>query len=124
MEEKKDERIIPTVQLGGRVWFLKITHQVLERFSSIARCSLRDFDVTIERYDMMVLLLWLMMAEQQADLRRDTLEGWLQKMPIFESIDLVTNATAAAVEYSFPAPEPQTETQEGESTDDPTAKDI
>ena len=100
-----EEKMIPTIELGGRFWFLKVTHRVLERFSAIARCSLQDFDAVLLRYDMMVLLLWLMMAESRPDLTRDKLQVWLNALPVFEAVELVSKSVGEAVEYSFPKPE-------------------
>lgn len=120
------EMPVPTIELGGRIWFLKITHRVMERFSAISRCPLRDFDVMLERYDMMVLLLWLMMCETRPDLTREGLTGWLNVMAPRDAMNLVSDAVSEAVEYSFPS---KADESPNEGTDevepvDPTDADI
>jgi len=127
MDDKKTERTVPAVELGGRTWFLKITHQVLERFSSISGCGLQDFDKMLQRYDMMTLLLWLMIAENRPDITRPMVRGWLQELPVFEAMQLVTQAVGDAVAYSFPdaaeaAAEAEPEAEEAD--EDPINPDV
>ena len=124
-DRKTTEPVAPSVELGGRVWVLKVTHRVLERFSAISRCPLQDFDTMLQRYDMMVLLLWLMMCESRPDLTREGLTGWLNAMPPFDAMQLVSNAVSQAVEYSFPKQaEAQAEDADEAETADPTGADI
>lgn len=127
MDDKKTtEKPIPTIELGGRFWFLKVTHRVMERFSAISRCPLRDFDVMLERYDMMVLLLWLMMCETRPDLTREGLTGWLNVMAPRDAMNLVSDAVSNAVAYAFPSKadeSPDEGTDEVEPVD-PTDADI
>lgn len=130
MDDKKTtEKPIPTIELGGRVWFLKINHRVLERFSAISKCSMEAFLNVIERYDMMVLLLWLMMCETRQDLTRGGLTDWLNNMPVFEAVNLVTDAVSKAIEYSFPNSDSETDETPAEDADEtepgnPTNEDI
>lgn len=125
MDEKKTtEKTVPTIELGGRTWFLKVNHRVLERFSAITKSPLQSFDVMVQRYDMMVLLLWLMMCETRADLTREGLTGWLNAMPVFDAMNLVSDAVAKAVEYSFPTPTEQPpEDADEEEPENPTGAD-
>ena len=126
MDEKKTtEKTVPTIELGGRTWFLKVNHRVLERFSAISRIPLQEFDTTIMRYDMMVLLLWCMMSETRPDLTREGLRGWLNDLPIMQAMNLVSDAVAQAIAYSFPEPTeaPAEATDEAEPAN-PTAADI
>ena len=123
--ETTTETPVPTIELGGRVWFLKITHRVLERFSAITRCSLQDFSVLVQRYDMMMLLLWLMMAESCPSLTREGLNGWLNALPLHECIKTVGDAVAAALQNSFPQTEETTDEEFDEAKPgNPTDADI
>lgn len=127
MDDKKTtEKPIPTIELGGRVWFLKINHRVLERFSAISKCSMEAFLNVIERYDMMVLLLWLMMCETRQDLTRGGLTDWLNDMPVFEAMNLVTDAVSKAIECSFPAKADESPNEGADETEpgNPTNEDI
>lgn len=125
MEDKNPKKVIPSVQLGGRPWFLKITHQVLERFSSISGCSLQNFDSELQRYDRMTLLLWLMIAEERPEVTRDKVRAWLQELPVGDAMQLVTQAVGDAVAYSFPTPEDNAPSADADEADgDPTDKDI
>lgn len=126
MDEKKTtEKTVPTIELGGRTWFLKVNHRVLERFSAISRIPLQEFDTTIMRYDMMVLLLWCMMCETRPDLTREGLRGWLNDLPIMQAMNLVSDAVAQAIAYSFPEPtEAPAEATDEAKPANPTAADI
>lgn len=123
--EKPVEKTVPTIELGGRVWFLEVNHRVFERFSAISQCTMENFDAVLMRYDMMVLLLWLMMCETRQDLTRNGLTGWLNEFPVRDAVDLVSNAVAEAMAYSFPEPAeaPAAGPDEAESGN-PTAADI
>lgn len=122
-EAKKTAEIaIPTIKLGGRVWYPKVTHRVLERFSAITKCSLQEFDSILLRYDNMALLLWLMLAEERPDLTRDKVDTWLNALTVFDAMELVSKTVAAAVEFSFPKP---SELPGDEATsENPTGEDI
>ena len=123
-DRKTTEPVAPSVELGGRVWVLKVTHRVLERFSAITKAPLQQFDVMAQRYDLMVLLLWLMMCENRLDLTREGLTGWLNAMPVFDAMNLVSDAVARAVEYSFPRPETaEDEDAYGAEPENPTGAD-
>lgn len=122
MDSSKKPEVIPSASLGGQIWFLKVTHTTLERFSSIAKCNLMDFDDVLQRYDMMVLLLWLMMAEKRPDLTRDKVRAWLDELPVFDAMQLVAQAVGDAVAYSFPTPSEDAEPA-GDEAADPTEKD-
>ena len=124
-KEKTTEKTVPTIELGGRTWFLKVNHRVLERFSAMSRISLQEFDTVILRYDMMVLLLWCMMCETRPDLTREGLRGWLNDLPVMAAMNLVSDAVAQAIAYSFPEPTkaPAEATDEAEPAN-PTAADI
>ena len=125
MDDKKTtETPVPSIALGGRVWFLKVTHRVLERFSSISKCSLQEFDAALLRYDSMVLLLWLMMAEARPDLTRVKLDEWLNALPVFDAMQTVSKAVADAVEYSFPKPAESSGSADEANAENPTAGDI
>lgn len=123
-DRKTTEPVAPSIDLGGRVWVLKVTHRVLERFSAITKTPLQQFDAMVQRYDMMVLLLWLMLCETRADLTREGLTGWLNAMPVFDAMNLVSDAVAEAVEYSFPTPteQPPEDADEAE-LENPTGAD-
>ena len=123
-ENKATEKMVPSVELGGRVWFLKVTHRVLERFSSISKCSLQEFDSALLRYDSMVLLLWIMMAESRPDLTRGKLDAWLNALPLLNAMQTVSKAVADAVEYSFPKPAEAAGNNEEANAENPTAGDI
>lgn len=122
MDSSKKPEVIPSVSLGGQIWFLKVTHTTLERFSSIAKCNLMEFDDVLQRYDMMVLLLWLMMADGRPDVTREKVRAWLDELPVFNAMQLVAQAVGDAVAYSFPAPSEETAPAEDEAAD-PTEKD-
>lgn len=128
-DRKTTEKPVPTVELGGRFWFLEINHRVLERFSAISKCSMEAFLNVIERYDMMVLLLWLMMCETRQDLTRGGLTDWLNNMPVSKALNLVTDAVSEAIEYSFPDSNSETEEAPAKEVDEtkignPTNADI
>ena len=99
---------------------------MMERFSTISRSPLQDFDATLLRYDMMVLLLWLMMCETRQDLTRGGLNDWLNGMPVSDAMELVGNAVSEAVKYSFPEPAetPDKESDETKPDGNPTDVDI
>lgn len=103
-----EEKLTPTVQLGGRLWALRMTHRVLMLFSQMTRTSMDQLQFQIGRYDYMVLLLWLMCHEQDPQLKRETFDGWLDALEIRGVIPLLT-AVGEAMQAAFPDEEPEEE---------------
>lgn len=121
MNEKKESRemITPTVQLGGRMWPLKLTHRILMLFSSATKLSMDQMQYQIGRYDYMVLLLWLMCQVQDPQLKREKFEGWLDDLGVAGVVDLLP-AVADAFQSAFPSEdEAEDEADAGEDDEDP-----
>lgn len=127
----KQTEVTPVLQLGGRAWPMKVTHNVLQRFSALARCNLMQIQELMGRYDMATMFLWLMMAEQDEKLTRGEVDRWLNELPVFEALEVVMENTAQAIRSAFPQPEDPSVPQEqetdgereatGEKAPDPTA---
>ena len=82
-----DEKILPTVQLGGRLWQVRIGHKVLQKFSALTRVGMEQMGAVINRYDMMILLLWCI--------------HWLDELPIREWQKLLRQI-GESIAASFP----------------------
>lgn len=96
-----DNRITPTVQLGGRLWQVRIGHKVLQKFSALTRVGMEQMGAVINRYDMMILLLWCILSEQDPTLKRETLDNWLDELPIREWQKLLRQI-GESIAASFP----------------------
>ena len=96
-----NEPIAPSVTLGGRVWNLRMTHRVLMLFSSATKLSLDQLMNQIGRYDYMILLLWLMIQQEDSQLKRQTFEGWLDDLGVANIVPLLT-AVGEAMQAAFP----------------------
>lgn len=110
-----NEAITPTVQLGGRMWPIRMTHRVLMLFSSATKMSMDQLQYQIGRYDYMVLLLWLMLQEQDPQLKRAKFEGWLDDLGVKGVIPLLSSV-GEAMQAAFPSEE-ETEAEEADSED-------
>ena len=111
------ETLTPTVQLGGRMWPLRMTHRVLMLFSSATKLSMDQMQYQIGRYDYMVLLLWLMLQAADPQLKRDKFEGWLDDLGVAGVIPLLEKV-GAAMQAAFPSEEDTAETEEDDNTGD------
>ena len=109
------EVITPTVQLGGRMWPLRMTHRVLMLFSSATRLSMDQLQYQIGRYDYMVLLLWLMCQAQDPQLKKEKFEGWLDELGVKGVIPLLSQV-GEAMQAAFPSEE-ETEAEDADSED-------
>ena len=117
------EVITPTVQLGGRMWPLRMTHRVLMLFSSATKMSMDQLQYQIGRYDYMVLLLWLMLQEQDPQLKRAKFEGWLDELGVKGVIPLLSSV-GEAMQAAFPSEEEaEAENAEVEDGEDDEAED-
>ena len=112
-----NETLTPTVQLGGRMWPLRMTHRVLMLFSSATKLSMDQMQYQIGRYDYMVLLLWLMLQAADPQLKRDKFEGWLDDLGVAGVIPLLEKV-GAAMQAAFPSEEDTAETEEDDNTGD------
>ena len=111
------ENLTPTVQLGGRMWPLRMTHRVLMLFSSVTKMSMDQMQYQIGRYDYMVLLLWLMLQAADPQLKREKFEGWLDDLGVAGVIPLL-NKVGEAMQAAFPSEEDTAETEENDAGDD------
>lgn len=121
----KQAEITPVLMLGGRYWSMKVTHNVLQRFSAITRCNLMQMQQLLGRYDMACTFLWLILCETEKDLPRQKLDEWLSELPVFEALELVMENTAKAIRAAFPQEEEKDEDEDeendtGEKAPDPT----
>lgn len=117
------DKVIPTVQLGGRLWPLKVSHKVLQSFSALARCNMASLDSVLMRYDMQTMMLWIIMSMTDPTLKRGQVDEWLDELPVKEAVVLVTDNVSAAMKAAFPNPEEKTEDADPDAEDaaaDPT----
>ena len=99
------DKVIPTVQLGGRLWPLKVSHKVLQSFSALARCNMASLDSVLMRYDMQTMMLWVIMSMTDPTLKRGQVDEWLDELPVKEAVVLVTDNVSNAMKAAFPNPE-------------------
>ena len=111
------ETLTPTIQLGGRMWPLRMTHRILMLFSSATKMSMDQMQYQIGRYDYMVLLLWLMLQAADPQLKRDKFEGWLDDLGVKGVIPLL-NKVGEAMQAAFPSEEDLAETEKDDAGDD------
>lgn len=117
----ESETIAPTIELGGRTWPLRITHNVMMQYSSITRVPLDQLQNQIARYDYMVLLLWLMMRNVDGQLKKEKFEGWLEALGVRGVLTLIMEPVTVALQAAFPEPEEEEEAEGWEPDDaDPT----
>ena len=111
------ETLTPTIQLGGRMWPLRMTHRILMLFSSATKMSMDQMQYQIGRYDYMVLLLWLMLQAADPQLKKDKFEGWLDDLGVKGVIPLLTKV-GEAMQAAFPSEEDLAETEKDDAGDD------
>lgn len=117
------EAITPSVQLGGRMWPLRMTHKVMMLFSSATRVSMDQLQYQIGRYDYMVLLLWLMCHLEDPQLKKEKFEGWLDDLGIKGVVPLLSQV-GEAMQAAFPSEEEaEAENADGEDSEDDEDED-
>lgn len=115
------EKLPPTIELGGRTWHLRLTHNVMMQYSSITRVPLDRLQEQIARYDYMVLMLWLMLRREDSQLKKEKFEAWLEAMGVRGVLTTLLDPITKAVTAAFPEPEePAEEDDEEEPAEDPT----
>ena len=97
MDEKKQEKQIPTVELGGRLWELRFGHKAMRLFCRTTKCNLSTFDQALDSYDNQTLLLWCIIQVQDPTVKRDELEDWLDALLLEDVFQLIQDAIAAAM---------------------------
>ena len=96
-----NDNVIPAVQLGGRMWQLRIGHKVLQKFSALTRVGMDQMGALLGRYDMTALLLWCIMSEQDKTVTREQLDDWIDALTIREWQKLLRQVGDGIAE-SFP----------------------
>ena len=112
-----DETLPPVIELGGRQWELRLTHNVMMLYSSITRVPLDQLQNQIARYDFMVLLLWLMLHEQDGQLKRDKFDRWLGDLGVRGVLSKLMEPITEAVKAAFPEAEEEDEDDEAGEDD-------
>ncbi len=97
MDEKKREKQIPTVELGGRLWELRFGHKAMRLFCGAVECSLSSFDLALDSYDNQTLLLWCILQVQDSSVTKEVLDDWLDALLLEDIFDLIQDAIAAAM---------------------------
>ncbi len=122
-----DEKIIPTVQLGGRLWQMRIGHKVLQKFSALTRVDMSRMGEILARYDMTTLLLWCIITDQDPTVKRETVDDWLNALPLNKLQKLmgqVSEGIAANFADEEDEEEEEENTPEGSGEPDPTGAAI
>lgn len=122
-DRKNIEKLPPVIELGGRTWQLRLTHNVMMQYSSITRVPLDQLGNQVARYDYLVLLLWLMLHNQDSQLKREKFERWLEDLGVKGVLTQLAEPISTAFAAAFPDPEEPDENEEteGEGTEtDPT----
>jgi len=114
------ETLPPTIELGGRTWQLRLTHNVMMQYSSITRVPLDQLQNQIARYDYMILLLWLMLRREDGQLKREKFEGWLEDLGIRGVLTELLGPITEAVKAAFPEPEEEESGEPAAEAGDPT----
>ena len=119
-DEKNVEKLPPVIELGGRSWELRMTHNVMMQYSSITRVPMDRLGDQVSRYDYMVLLLWLMLHNQDGQLKREKFERWLEDLGVKGVLVNIMPSVSDAFVAAMPAPEDADEAEaedEGAETD-------
>lgn len=99
MEDKHNDAV--SLELGGRLWELKLTHKAMKLFTNTTRVPVTRMDEAVARYDYLVYLLFCMLHVQDPRVTTQQLDEWLEEIPLGEIYNKVAEALAAA----FPEPE-------------------
>lgn len=74
---------------------LRLTNRVLKRFCSGQKVSLADIEQAIQRYDVMVTLLYEMLRIDDPDLTVEHCDDLLDMLPVGEIIETCSRAITA-----------------------------
>lgn len=100
MDEKKQNRQTPVVELGGRLWELRFGHKAMRLFCRTTKCNMSNFDESLDSYDNQILLIWCILQAQDSSVTRNDLDDWLDELLLEEVFDIVQDAIAAAMPSS------------------------
>ena len=68
MEDKHNDAV--SLELGGRLWELKLTHKAMKLFTNTTRVPVTRMDEAVARYDYLVYLLFCIPATIAGMVRR------------------------------------------------------
>jgi len=108
-----NDTLAPVIELGGRQWELRLSHNVMMLYSSMTRVPLNALPDQITRYDYMVLLTWLMLHEQDGQLKREKFDRWLGELGVRGVLKLLMKPLTEAVKAAFPEDEEEDDEDEG-----------
>lgn len=103
---------VVSLELGGRLWELKLTHKAMKLFTNTTRVPVTKMDEAVARYDYLVYLLFCMLHVQDPAVTTKQLDEWLEDISLGEIYTKVAEALAAAF------PEPEKDQQPAETGDE------
>lgn len=88
-----------------RVYELRLTHKALRRFSARTKLGVSELEDAVERYDILSVLLWAMLADEIPGLTDERLDELIDAAMDAGRLDIVSLMTtvAAAVADGFGA---------------------
>ena len=87
-----------------RVYELRLTHKALRRFSARTKLGVSELEDAVERYDILSVLLWAMLADEIPGLTDERLDELIDAAIDAGRLDIVSlMATVAAVADGFGA---------------------
>jgi len=89
-----------------RVYELRLTHKALRRFSARTKLSVSELEDAVERYDILSVLLWAMLADEIPGLTDERLDELIDETIDAGRLDIVSlngRPVAAAVADGFGA---------------------
>ena len=86
-----------------RVYELRLTHKALRRFSARTKLGVSELEDAVERYDILSVLLWAMLADEIPGLTDERLDELIDAAIDAGRLDIVSlmATVAAAVEDGF-----------------------
>lgn len=86
-----------------RVYELRLTHKALRRFSARTKLGVSELEDAVERYDILSVLLWAMLADEIPGLTDDRLDELIDAAIDAGRLDIVSlmATVAAAVADGF-----------------------
>ncbi len=98
MDQGTTARQIPTVELGGRFWELRMSHRAMRRFCSLVHCKMSNFSNALDDYDNHAKLIWTTIWAQDEKVTLDDVNRWLDELPTMgDVIRLATDIITAAM---------------------------
>lgn len=110
---------VPTIELGGKFWEMRLSHKAMRRFCGLTKCRMSTFDAALDDYANYPKLFWSIIWAQDESVKLEDVSKWMDEemASMGDVVEIATTILAAAMKRPMPKSD-EDEEEEDEPDED------